>query len=540
MKCYTASSILRCVTLLAGSIGLAWLAACSNPGVTSPAPQTPAQIEAVPTEPATPTKVTSQLNPTAAPTPEQVVQENDPSGGAGPAATARPQYLLEALLDYDRHSLAVQETITYTNRTETPLVDLLLVIEPLNYLNMFKLNTITWGDGAPVESIQWDGHLARIPLSQPLAAGQPIQLTLDYQINLPDSTAFPPDTRPVPFGFSQRQANLVDWYPYLAVYDAERGWQAHPPSYYGEHQIYETSDVEVRLQVNSSLPEITVAASAPDLAAPDLPAQDMAEEKAPAGTRAHHYRAENVRSFALSASHQYQVFRQELGGITLLSYTFPYHAAAGERALQVTAQSVALYQELFGDYPHPVLSVVEADFLDGMEYDGLYFLSNGFYNLYAGSPAEYLTAIAAHETAHQWWYGIVGNDQAYEPWLDEALSTYCERLYYERYYPEALDWWWTYRVNYYQPTGWINTTIYNPEGSNAPYRYYRNAVYLNGALFFEDLRTLIGDQTFFAFLKSYANENRGKIVTQEDFFQLLDQFTSQDISGLTQKYFKFN
>jgi aminopeptidase N len=293
--------------------------------------------------------------------------------------------------------------------------------------------------------------------------------------------------------------------------------------------------VEVRFQVNSLLPEITVAASAQNIAAPDL-----AAEQTPAGTSTHHYRAENVRSFALSASHQYQVFRQELEGITLLSYTFPYHAAAGERALDVTAQSVELYQELFGPYPHPVLSVVEADFLDGMEYDGLFFLSNGFYNLYAGSPAEYLTAIAAHETAHQWWYGIVGNDQAYEPWLDEALSTYCERLYYERYYPEALDWWWTYRVNYYQPTGWINTTIYNPEGSTAPYQYYRNAVYLNGALFFEDLRALIGDQAFFAFLKSYASENRGKIVTQEVFFQLLDQYTSQDISGLIQKYFKFN
>ena len=87
--------------------------------------------------------------------------------------------------------------------------------------------------------------------------------------------------------------------------------------------------------------------------------------------------------------------------------------------------------------------MVEADFLDGMEYDGLYFLSKGFYNLYSGGPADYLTAIAAHETSHQWWYSAIGNDQALEPWLDEALATYSERLFYENLHPEGLVWWWT-------------------------------------------------------------------------------------------------
>jgi aminopeptidase N len=46
-----------------------------------------------------------------------------------------------------------------------------------------------------------------------------------------------------------------------------------------------------------------------------------------------------------------------------------------------------------------------------------------------------------HELSHQWFYGFIGSNHALEPWLDEALATYAELLYYERYHPESVDWW---------------------------------------------------------------------------------------------------
>ncbi len=181
--------------------------------------------------------------------------------------------------------------------------------------------------------------------------------------------------------------------------------------------------------------------------------------------------------------------------------------------------------------------MVEADFYDGMEYDGLYFLSRAFYNLYSGQPTDYLVAIAAHETAHQWWYGVVGSDQANEPWLDEALCTYTERLYSEHYSPSALSWWWDYRVNYYHPTGWVDTSVYNPQGTLQTYQDYRNAVYLNGAHFFEDLRKAVGDDAFFAFLKDYATRYAGQVALSSDFFALLRQHTTADLTPNLKKYF---
>ncbi len=88
-----------------------------------------------------------------------------------------------------------------------------------------------------------------------------------------------------------------------------------------------------------------------------------------------------------------------------------------------------------------------------MEYDGLYYLGESYYRQYKGEPLSYLVAIAAHETAHQWFYGVVGNDPAIEPWLDEALATYSELLYYQRYFPESANDWWTFRVDAYSPSG---------------------------------------------------------------------------------------
>ena len=168
--------------------------------------------------------------------------------------------------------------------------------------------------------------------------------------------------------------------------------------------------------------------------------------------------------------------------------------------------------------------MVQADFNHGMEYEGLYFQSRGFFDTYNGSEQSYLVTIAAHETAHQWWYGQVANDQALEPWLDEALCTFSELIYYEKLYPDSVDWWWTTRVNYYEPSGVINRSIYDYSEYTDQYLAYRNATYLQGAKFLDDLRKVMGDETFFVFLREYAGQYKNQITTGEDFFSLLNSY----------------
>jgi aminopeptidase N len=245
------------------------------------------------------------------------------------------------------------------------------------------------------------------------------------------------------------------------------------------------------------------------------------------------YRLEAARNFAWTVSHLYQVREAQAGDVTVTAYAFPFHPAAEEPALQTAVAALNTFSQLFSPYPRESLAVVEADFLDGMEYDGMFFLSHAFYDYYTGDEMSNLVIIAAHETAHQWWYGRVGNDQANEPWLDEALSTYSELLFYENVYPELVDWWWENRINFHHPQGWVDETIYQATGFYA----YRNAVYLRGAQFLDELRQVMGDEVFFAFLNAYLDRFTYRQATADDFFALLAEHTGADLSAITARYF---
>jgi hypothetical protein len=438
------------------------------------------------------------------------------------------QYNLEAIFNYLQHSLSVTEAIHYVNYTPETIVDLILVVEPNHWPGGFSLDSISWDNGENINNYELKNEQLHIPLSQPLQSGERLGLMINYQLALPEIPAPSELNRPVPYGYTARQTNIVDWYPYIPPYLDGEGWVVHPRWWFGENQVFTVADFQVKITLAEPVQDLVIAASAPVVQAGD----------------SYTYHLDSARSFALSASTEYLVQTTTVGDVTIHSYAFPFDKNGGLEVLHNTADALELFSNLIMPYPHTTLSVVEADFLDGMEYDGLFFLSHGFFDLYDGTPKGYLTFIAAHETAHQWWYGLVGNDQALEPWLDEALCTYMEHIFYENIYADyppgssesLVDWWWFYRVNFYDPTGWVDNSIYDFN----QFRPYRDAIYLNGAKFLQELRNLIGDQAFFAFLRDYANKNAHGIATAADFFSILRNHTSENLEGLLAKYFQIN
>jgi hypothetical protein len=477
---------------------------------------TPASISSDPTQ--------FQPTPSTAPQMTPVESTDVPT----PTYQVPAKYDLVASFDYFAHSLSVSEAIRYVNYSPEAIDNLIMVVEPNLWLGGFTLDSISWEDGANIDNYVLKNDQLQITLPQPLQSGEKLGLKIDYQLELPEIPAPSEVNRPVPYGYTARQTNIVDWYPYIPPYLKGEGWLVHKKWWFGEHQVFTVADFQVQLKLTEPVQDLVVAASAPAVQNGD----------------SYSYYVEGVRSFALSASTEYIVQTTKVGDITVSSYVFPYDKNGGQEVMQNTADALGLYSNLIMPYPHTSLSVVEADFLDGMEYDGLFFLSHGFFDLYDGTPKGYLTFIAAHETAHQWWYGVVGNDQALEPWLDEALCTYMEHVFYENIYPDyppgsdesLVDWWWYYRVNFYDPTGWVDGSIYD----FSQFRSYRDAVYLNGAKFLDDLRSLIGDEAFFAFLRDYAHKNAYGIATGAEFFSILRDHTSKDLSDLLSSYFQSN
>ena len=430
---------------------------------------------------------------------------------SGPIPVFVPsKYTLSVMLDFAGHILTADETIHYINSTGGTLNSLVLAVEPNLWKDCFVLGSLT-ANGQAVSNFTISSDRLEIPLPALLAPDGALDLFMHFDLHLPAADVYHV------FGFNDYQTNLVDWYPFIVPYVSGQGWLLHPPANVGEHLAYDVSSFDMTLHLTDPNLHAVVAASGP-------------AETITFGWR---YRLNNVRSFAFSVSKGYKTASTKVNGVTVKSYFFSSESAQGQTVLGEVAKALTTFTALFGSDPYPSLSIVESPFYDGMEYDGIFFLNRDYYTAENGTVLNDLIDIAVHETAHQWWFGLVGNDQAMEPWLDEALATYSERLFYEQNYPD-VNAWQAFRIDAYTPAGWVDTDIYH----GVDFRTYANAVYLRGAQFLQALRGRVGEQAFFAFLKDYAAQMAGKRATSADFFRILRQHTSVDISDLLSVFFQ--
>jgi aminopeptidase N len=126
----------------------------------------------------------------------------------------------------------------------------------------------------------------------------------------------------------------------------------------------------------------------------------------------------------------------------------------------------------------------------------------------------------------------VGNDQANNPYLDEMLATYCELLYFERFHPDKVKWWWDFRVFTYSSQDFVDSTVYEFNGA----RPYINAIYLRGVQMLDAARKAIGDEAFFRWLYTYSEATRGKIATPQDFWGSLSTDEYNKLKTIRETY----
>ncbi|MFD0636300.1 hypothetical protein ACFQ9X_36765 [Catenulispora yoronensis] len=128
-----------------------------------------------------------------------------------------------------------------------------------------------------------------------------------------------------------------------------------------------------------------------------------------------HIVANKVRDFSWSAGAYHHDTVVTAAGVTVDAYWPNSESDSNCRELmRYAASALDSYGERFGAYPYPRFTIVFDEFgsaFDGMEYPN-YVLASA----YRGA--------VAHEVAHQWWFGLVGDDQYRHPWLDEAFAEY--------------------------------------------------------------------------------------------------------------------
>jgi hypothetical protein len=218
------------------------------------------------------------------------------------------------------------------------------------------------------------------------------------------------------------------------------------------------------------------------------------------------FEAANVRDVTITAAPDFRS-RSVLVGSVRVRYFYRSSANAA-RILDAAADAVRAYQARVGPYPYATFKVVQSAGGYGMESPGLIWIPYG-----VGSAN--LRYLVAHETAHQWFYGIVGNDQARQPFADEATADFLARFITGTRRSSRCS------------TATLDRTIYAYSSA-----CYYEIVYIQGGNLLDQARRRMGSTAFWAALREYIADHRYGITGTKTLLQALDDATPVDLSRL--------
>ncbi|MBI5502033.1 MAG: hypothetical protein HY907_17455 [Deltaproteobacteria bacterium] len=395
-----------------------------------------------------------------------------------------PCYEVDQAIDDVTGSFAGKATVRWTNVTGEPVERLPLLLHPnasrelgasaaeAGYL---EVSSVTDGDGGMLDYESPRPSLLEVRLGAPLAPGARATVVVRYEGTL---RVLPPHANDV---FQQAMSaigslssiGLADYgllatgdgiitaanaYPVVAPFrDGE--FDTSPPGRLGDLAYNGVAAFRVRTVVPAGVTVVTNLVDAAPESAGDGAGVVIVSEGL------------GVRDFVLVAGRDLERTSVERSGTRVSSVYRAKDAAGGAIALETAAAALDSFNRRFGPYPYTELDVAEASLVGGaggVEFSALVLIAGMLYRspedsdsplatilgLWASlgerigsaldgrdpegedappTPAEDLLRgslefTVAHEVAHQWFAGLVGNDSRRFPSLDEPLAQYAAGL----------------------------------------------------------------------------------------------------------------
>ena len=369
---------------------------------------------------------------------------------APPLSPRNANYTIAAQLDPATRTITGSETIVWRNITATPAADLEFHL----YWNAWKNARSTFmrerafsrqGGGQSPAADDWsridvssivvsrsgsapaaltaskrfiapdddnpdDETVMAVPLPQPVAPGETLTIEVKWTAHVPRTFARTGAIGNVFF--------IAQWFPKLGVLQ-DAGWNCHQfhsgTEFFSDYGVYD---------VSLTLPKAFVVGATGVLREKrdNLAGTDV-------GTTTHRYHQDDVHDFAWTTSPDYleRTARFEhptLPPVEMRLLLQPEHASQAERHFDATRTTLKYYGEWYGAYPYGHITIVDPAFQSGaggMEYPTLFTAGSRWL-----APAHVTTpeGVTVHEAGHQFWYGIVGNNEFEDAWMDEGFNTF--------------------------------------------------------------------------------------------------------------------
>ena len=385
-----------------------------------------------------------------------------------------PSYVVSLRGNASGHDWRGRESISFTNLEGDPLSRI--------WLRLWSNGVSGCGSQAIVVSKLTGGSaggLSRnctafpVDLSAPLLLGDRTTLSMHVAIDLPRHNDR--------FGYHDGLSLLGTALPTLAIHD-DLGWHLDPFINVGESFYSIVGNYQVTLNVPGSL---------------RTPTTGVAVSSQTGGhRRVTTYEAHHVRDFEWAAG-RLSTVRGHSGKTQIVVSYRPWDLSrdAAETALGYSVRSLDTYSAAFGTFPYPEMDVVLTGFrsFSGMEYPTIIFSNPGKITL-------------SHELGHQYWYGIVGDNQFDSPWLDESFATWTSYLPFGG---------WKKCAYYHWPSP--SSRITNDMAYWFTHQFEYDTIYSGGGCMLANLADRFGMDPFVQVLHDYAQTHWFGVTRTEDF-----------------------
>ncbi len=433
---------------------------------------------------------------------------------SGFADVARSSYVIDAYYDDTENILTANMTFTYRNATDAQKNRLYFHLYPRAYeedasfsatkaiseYGKLAIHSVTSEKTIEYEIEGQDKDILAVIPAEAVEPGESLVVRIEYSLKLPRANHR--------LGVCKTGVNLGNWYPIFCANEDTSPYYA-----FGDPFLSECSDYEVSV----SVPDCFTAAMT-----------GAESEKIENGRKTITAKEENVRDFAIVLGKFNKISAKS--GKTVVNYFYVDDENAKE-SLSCAVDAIATFSRLFGEYPYSSYDVVKTDFTSGgMEYPCLSYVCTEL------NRSLFSEAII-HETAHQWWYAAVGNDQINHAWMDEGLAEYSVTLFYENNPSYGVT---KEKRMSDAASAYMLFSELSLDKSHAMERRlpdfltesdYVYSSYVKGALMFDSLRNLIGDKSFYSALGTYFSEYSGKTAEPDHMIAAFEKASGIPLSS---------
>ena len=396
--------------------------------------------------------------------------------------------------------------------------------------------------GIPLNSIiEEDESIIRVELSKRLQPKDEISISFDFQTDIPNQKDR--------FGYTSYNNNLIFQlsfcFPSLAIYEDGK-WNKSPFILSGAEANYTTvADYLVNVSVPNGYTLIATG-----------------EEKKDKNNN-YNISGKTLREFAMVIGNNITKSSTTYNGVSINNYYYNYEGNKkyNDYSLKIATESFELYSNLIGEYPFKELDIVSVFMDSAMEYSGLILIGypdvgpGGLEELDKRKQYKHILEHISHEVAHQWFYGVIGNDPYNEAWLDESFAEFfeqfvfpisgskiildieCEKegnigtplMLFEEYYKLKNS-----MLEQRNQDKFINLSYENYDKKKDEYSYY---VYQGGSYFLFELEQAMGEEKFFSMIQRYYKKYKFNEVKTNDFIEFVRMFdNSEQINKIIEKY----